>query len=114
MQFLATRRRGCKSDRHRWASSVLPVPGGVKALVAEIIVGALARAIGLSVPEILLVDVDPVLATSRAGPGDPGADRGDRQGWNVGLDFLPGALAYDASFEVSAQLAALGSCGSTS
>src|SRR5256714_13063052 len=34
---------------------------GVKALVAEIIAGELGRAVGLDVPEIVLVDVDPVL-----------------------------------------------------
>ena len=68
---------------------------GVKALVAEIIVGELARAVGLNVPEIVLVDVDPVLGAGGARPRDPGADRG-LGGLNVGLDFLPGALAYDS------------------
>jgi hypothetical protein len=79
---------------------------GVKALVAEIIVGELARTVGLSVPEIVLVDVDPVLA--RAEPDPEIQDLIEASaGLNVGLDFLPGALAYDAAFPVSADLAAL-------
>jgi hypothetical protein len=79
---------------------------GVKALVAEIIVGELARAVGLNVPEIVLVDVDPVLA--RAEPDPEIQDLIEASdGLNVGLDFLPGALAYDTAFEVSPDFAAL-------
>jgi hypothetical protein len=79
---------------------------GVKALVAEIIVGELARAVGLAVPEVVLVDVDPVLA--RAEPDPEIQDLIEASaGLNVGLDFLPGALAYDAAFPVAPDLAAL-------
>jgi hypothetical protein len=79
---------------------------GLKALVAEVIVGELARAVGLAVPEIVLVDVDPVLA--RAEPDPEIQDLIEASaGLNVGLDFLPGALAYDAAFPVSPELAAL-------
>jgi hypothetical protein len=79
---------------------------GVKALVAEVIVGELARAVGLSVPEIVLVEVDPVLGRAEPDPEIQELIEGSA-GLNVGLDFLPGALAYDAAFEVSPQLAAL-------
>src|ERR671932_314738 len=64
---------------------------GVKALVAELLAGELARALGLPVPELVLVDVDPALA--RAEP-----DTEIREliaasgGLNVGVDFLPGSL----------------------
>ncbi len=68
---------------------------GVKALVAEIIVGELARAVGLNVPEIVLVDVDPVLARAEPDPEIQDLIEAS-EGLNVGLDFLPGALAYDA------------------
>ena len=79
---------------------------GVKALVAEVIVGELARAVGLAVPEIVLVDVDPVLA--RAEPDPEIQDLIEASaGLNVGLDFLPGALAYDAAFPVPPEMAAL-------
>jgi hypothetical protein len=79
---------------------------GVKALVAEVIVGELARAVGLNVPEIVLVEVDPVLGRAEPDPEIQELIEGS-SGLNVGLDFLPGALAYDAAFEVSPQLAAL-------
>ncbi|TAL10826.1 MAG: aminotransferase class I and II [Chloroflexota bacterium] len=66
---------------------------GPRALVAEIIAGELARAIGLPVPEIVLVDIDPALADDEPDPwvrellaASPGL--------NVGLDFLPGSLTY--------------------
>jgi HipA-like kinase len=79
---------------------------GVKALVAEIIVGELARAVGLNVPEIVLVDVDPVLGRAEPDPEIQELIEASA-GLNVGLDFLPGALAYDSSFDVSPELAAL-------
>jgi hypothetical protein len=79
---------------------------GIKALVAEIIVGELARAVGLDVPEIVIVDVDPVLGRAEPDPEIQELIEASA-GLNVGLDFLPGALAYDASFAVSPELAAL-------
>jgi hypothetical protein len=66
---------------------------GPKALVAELIVGELARAIGLPVPEIVFVELDPQLGRAEPDPEiqeliDASAGR------NVGLDFLPSALMY--------------------
>ena len=67
---------------------------GPKALVAELIVGELARRAGLTVPEIAFVEVDAALA-----PAEPDQEIQDllraSAGLNVGLDFLPGALAFD-------------------
>jgi hypothetical protein len=67
---------------------------GPKALVAELIVGELARRAGLAVPEIAFVEVDAALA-----PAEPDQEIQDllraSAGLNVGLDFLPGALAFD-------------------
>jgi hypothetical protein len=79
---------------------------GVKALVAEIIAGELARSVGLAVPEIVLVDVDPVLARAEPDPEIQELIEAS-PGINVGLDFLPGALAYDPAFTVDPQTAAL-------
>jgi hypothetical protein len=66
---------------------------GPRALVAELVAGELARPLGLHVPEIVLVDLDPELG--RAEP-DPEVQElilasGGR---NVGLDFLPSALPF--------------------
>lgn len=69
---------------------------GVKVLVAEIIVGEIARALGLDVPRMAVVDLrDPIakyeadeevqdLLTASIGP-------------NLGIDFLPGSFGYDGS-----------------
>src|SRR3712207_6259887 len=66
---------------------------GPKALVAELVAGELARALGLPVPEIVFAEVDPQLG--RAEP-DPEIQEliGASAGRNVGLDFLPGSLTY--------------------
>jgi hypothetical protein len=67
---------------------------GPKALVAEALAGELGRALGLPVPEIVLVELDPALG--RAEPDEEIQDLLTRSpGLNVGIDFLPGALPFD-------------------
>jgi hypothetical protein len=67
---------------------------GEKALVAELIAGEIGRALGLLVPEIVLVDFDPRLAAAEPDPEIK--DLLQRSsGTNVGLDFLPGSLGFD-------------------
>lgn len=67
---------------------------GRKVLVAEVVVGALAQQLGLPVPELVLVEVDPVLG--RAEPDEEVQDLLRASGGlNLGMDFLPGALGYD-------------------
>jgi hypothetical protein len=73
---------------------------GRKALVAEIVCTTLAREFGLPVPDLVLVDVDPMLA-----PNEPDEEVQDllrrSAGRNLGVDFLPGALDLDPNaFEV--------------
>lgn len=67
---------------------------GPKALVAEVIAGELARAIGLPVPELVLVDIDPSLGGL---DGDPwvGELLEKSPGLNLGVDFLPGSLTFN-------------------
>jgi hypothetical protein len=66
---------------------------GPKALAAEIVTGELARGLGLPVPELVLVELDPELA--RAEPDREIQDLiGASAGVNLGVDFLPGALPY--------------------
>jgi hypothetical protein len=80
---------------------------GPKALVAELIVGELGRALGLPVPEIAFVEVDVVLA--RAEPDPEIQDLISMSaGLNFGIDFLPGALAFDseAGRELDPEIAA--------
>jgi hypothetical protein len=67
---------------------------GRKVLVAEVVVGTLARSLGLPVPELVLVEVDPVLG--RAEPDEEVQDLLRASGGlNLGMDFLPGALGFD-------------------
>ena len=69
---------------------------GAKALVAELIAGELARSLGLQVPELVLVELDPALG--RAEPDPEIQDLLEASpGLNLGIDFLPGALSFDAA-----------------
>jgi len=66
---------------------------GRKALVAELLVGEIGRHLGLPVPDLVLVELDPVLA--KAEPDQEIREMlGRSAGTNVGLDFLPGALSF--------------------
>jgi hypothetical protein len=67
---------------------------GPKALVAELIAGELARAVGLTVPEIVLVDLNPALADSEPDPEIAGPLEASA-GLNLGLDYLPGSIGFD-------------------
>jgi hypothetical protein len=80
---------------------------GPKALAAEIIAGEVARALGLPVPELVLVDLDPALGNAEPDPEIQELIQASG-GLNVGLDFLPGALAFDeaAAAELDPALAA--------
>ncbi|TPQ19526.1 HipA family kinase [Streptomyces sporangiiformans] len=66
---------------------------GRKALVAEVIVGELARALGLRFPELALVHFDPAVAGH-----EPHQEVQDllraSAGLNLAMDFLPGAQDF--------------------
>jgi hypothetical protein len=66
---------------------------GRRALVAEVVAGELARALGLAVPELALVELDAALG--RAEPDPEIQDLLNASaGLNLGVDFLPGALPF--------------------
>ncbi|KAB1149934.1 hypothetical protein F7R91_03660 [Streptomyces luteolifulvus] len=66
---------------------------GRKALVAEVIVGELARALGLRFPELVLVHFDPSIAEHE--PHQEVRDlHGASAGLNLGMDYLPGAVDF--------------------
>jgi len=67
---------------------------GPKALVAEVVAGELLRACGVPVPEIVLVELDPALGDAEPDPEIHDLIRASG-GINVGLDFLPGATAFN-------------------
>jgi len=69
---------------------------GPLALVAEIVAGEIARALGLRVPELILIEIDAAL-----GRNEP--DYEIRQllkasvGLNLALDYLPGSTMFDVA-----------------
>ncbi len=67
---------------------------GVKALVAELVAGEIGRTLGLLVPEIVLCQLDPVLGRSEPDYEVRSLIKASG-GLNLGLDYLPGAIAYD-------------------
>ncbi|MFC9329950.1 HipA family kinase [Kitasatospora sp. NPDC057015] len=66
---------------------------GRKALVAEVIVGELARRLGLRVPPLVLVDFDPAVADHEPDPEIQDILRASA-GTNLGMDLLPGARDF--------------------
>lgn len=66
---------------------------GPKSLIAEQISGEIGRALALPVPEIALVELDPILANAEPDPEIQELIR-KSGGLNLGLDFLPGSLAF--------------------
>jgi hypothetical protein len=67
---------------------------GPLALVAEIIAGELARALGLRTPELALADLDPRIPPSEPDPEIQDLLRASA-GLNLAVDFLPGSAGFD-------------------
>jgi hypothetical protein len=72
---------------------------GARALIAELIVGKLAVACGLPMPEIVFAQLDPELARS-----EPDAEIQDliraSGGQNLAVDYLPGSITFDPAVDV--------------
>jgi hypothetical protein len=78
---------------------------GPLALVAELIAGEVGRALGLKVPEVVLVEVDAALGRNEEDPEIRDLLRGS-VGLNLALDYLPGSATFDAAADrVEADLA---------
>ena len=71
---------------------------GTKALIAELIAGELARAAGFLVPELVFVALDPEIARTEPDPEIQDLIRASG-GLNLGLDYLPGSVMFDAVAE---------------
>lgn len=69
---------------------------GAKALIAELVVGEIGRALGLPVPELVLAELPESIAR-----GESHDEIRDLLGWSIGLNigvaFVPDALAPDIS-----------------
>ncbi|MFC9327415.1 HipA family kinase [Kitasatospora sp. NPDC057015] len=95
-----------EADDHRlYALKWCGAAQGRKALVAEVLAGELGRRLGLPVPELVTVDLDPVLARSEPDPQVQDQMRASG-GANLGMAFVSGALNFDPlCFEVTPELA---------
>lgn len=67
---------------------------GPRALVAELIAGGIARTLGLPVPEIVLVELDPDLGRTEPDPEIQHLIRSSA-GLNLAMDYLPGSVTFD-------------------
>jgi hypothetical protein len=67
---------------------------GPKALIAELVAGEIARAAGLPIPEIVLIELDPDLARTEPDPEIQELIKASA-GLNIALDYLPGAVMFD-------------------
>nr|WP_281497416.1 HipA family kinase [Ornithinimicrobium sp. F0845] len=69
---------------------------GLKVLVTEVIVGELARRLGLPVPRMVTIDLPPAIARYEADEEVQDLLNAS-PGTNLGVDLLPGSLGYDGS-----------------
>ena len=67
---------------------------GAKALIAEVIVGELARKANFLVPELVFVNLDSEIAKTEPDPEIQDLIRASG-GRNLGLDYLPGSVMFD-------------------
>ncbi|MGR8011788.1 HipA family kinase [Streptomyces hypolithicus] len=67
---------------------------GRKTLVAEVVCGELARRLGLRIPELVTIQLDPVI-----GLAEPDQEVQEllkaSGGLNLGMDYLPGSIGFD-------------------
>ncbi len=83
------------SDGAMYVMKFVGAGQGRKALIAELIAGEIARTLGLHVPEMAFMELDPAL-----GPSEPDPEIYDllrmSVGLNLGFRYLPKAFAYSA------------------
>ncbi|HYR27882.1 MAG TPA: HipA family kinase [Thermoanaerobaculia bacterium] len=77
---------------------------GVKALIAELVSGELARLLGLRVPEIVFAELDARMAKTEPDPEIQDLLR-KSAGLNLALDYLPGSITFDPLVERAASIA---------
>lgn len=67
---------------------------GAKALIAELVVGEIARILALRVPELVLANLDVALGRAEPDPEIQDLIRAS-EGLNLALDYLPGSISFD-------------------
>lgn len=67
---------------------------GPLALVAELLAAEIGRALGLKVPDVVLMEVDPALGRNEPDPEIRDLLKAS-VGLNLGVDYLPGSVTFD-------------------
>jgi hypothetical protein len=67
---------------------------GARALIAELMSGEIARALGLPVPELVFAELEEDLARTEPDPEIHALIK-DSAGLNLALDYLPGSVTFD-------------------
>lgn len=83
-------------DDGTWVMKFHGAGQGPKVLVAEFVAGGLARALGIRVPELKIVELPEAIARFEADEEVQDLLTAS-VGTNLGMDLLPGAFAYDGS-----------------
>lgn len=83
-------------DEGTWVMKFRGAGQGVKALVAEVVVGELGRALGIRVPQLKAVQLPAQIARYEADEEVQDLLTAS-VGLNLGIDLLPGAFNYDPS-----------------
>ncbi len=82
------------SDGELYVMKFVGAGHGRKALIAELLAGEIGRALGLRIPEVMFLHLDPAM-----GPSEPDQEIQDllkaSAGLNLGFRYLPHALAFN-------------------
>jgi hypothetical protein len=78
---------------------------GLRVLVAEVVVGELARRLGIATPDLVAIDLGAPIARYEADEEVQDLLNASL-GLNLGIDFLPGAFGYDAACRPDPEAAA--------
>lgn len=67
---------------------------GIRALIAELLVGEIARVLGFRMPELVYMELDPVLGRAEPDPEIQELIKAS-EGLNLAMDYLPGSITFD-------------------
>jgi hypothetical protein len=104
-RYITPLREGCSlpaiieaDDGNLYVMKFVGAGQGPKALIAELVAGEIGRSLGLLVPEIVFIELDP-----RLGRSEPNAEiqylLQASAGLNLGLRYLPNAFAFNLLLE---------------
>jgi hypothetical protein len=86
------------SDGDLYVMKFVGAGQGPKVLIAELVAGEIARTLGLHVPDLVLLELDPVFGRSERDPEIRDLLAAS-VGLNLGMRFLPGAFAFNPLLE---------------